>query len=334
MLETKTINSKKAAYKAFKNAFPPTEQGYLRRIHGYLYLKYIRLYIYYTSVAVNMLRPVPLKLVKPEGVGYDEVDDVVQYSTDIINATTMNRKTNGYHAKVMIPDDAKKLFSLKEDLNLPDLPKTIVPYDVARRTIIRNPDRILLVDCPCRSARGEEACQPMNVCMSLGEPWVSFMLENNEDLERMHARLITQEEALEILRQQHEQGNIHAAFYKDGCGDQLYGFCNCCTCCCVALTAQNYAKAPLYASSGYKRKVDKSKCKNCGTCASYCHFFSPKMVDGAMVEQPEKCMGCSVCKDKCPNGAISLVRDDPSVSEPLDLDVLIPLYTPEGGITV
>jgi ferredoxin len=45
--------------------------------------------------------------------------------------------------------------------------------------------------------------------------------------------------------------------------------------------------------------------------------------------KPEKCMGCGVCTDVCSQGCLSMTRDDPAVCEPLDVDVLIPLYTPK-----
>jgi len=48
-----------------------------------------------------------------------------------------------------------------------------------------------------------------------------------------------------------------------------------------------------------------------------------------MVFDSNKCYGCGVCESKCPTDALSMIRDDPSVSEPFDLDVLIPKYTPQ-----
>jgi len=46
------------------------------------------------------------------------------------------------------------------------------------------------------------------------------------------------------------------------------------------------------------------------------------MDDEMAVVDQGKCMGCGVCEDVCPIGAISLERD-PSKGEPLDLAELM-----------
>ena len=318
---------KKEALKNFTRAYPRNDEGFGDRIHGYLYLKYINLYVYYMKMALNHMRPEPDEMIMPPGEDNTYVNDLVKLGADHTNMMAGRLETNAYHAKVLLPEDAKKFFKLEEPLALPDLPKTIIPYDRARRILWDAPDEFLVVNCACRTIRGDKGCNPKDVCFLIGEPWVSFFETHNKD--SVHRR-ISKQEAMDIIQQQHEAGNVQSAFFKDACGDRLYGMCNCCTCCCVGLTAHNYAKAPLFASSGYLRKVDRDKCKNCGTCAEYCHFNIPAMVDGKMVSDDTKCMGCSVCVDKCPNGAISLVRDDPARSEPLDLDVVIPKYGKTG----
>jgi len=261
--------------------------------------------------------------IRPDMEEYEVIKDAIKISVDQSNLTGSRLETNAYHAKVLTPDDAKKLLKLDIDVNLPDLPKTIIPYDHARKVIIKNHERILLINCACRSLKGDKACSPRNVCMLLGEPWVSFYMEHNAD---SYKKLITVEEALEIIDEQHKLGNVQSIFLKDVMGDRSYGLCNCCTCCCTALMGYNYAKVGNFAASGYVREVDSAKCKNCGTCVEYCHFHVPEMVDGKMVADNSKCMGCTVCVDKCPNGAITIKRDDPLRNEPLDVDVLVPKY--------
>jgi len=319
---------KKEALKNFTSVFTRSDEGFADRIHGYLYLKYINQYVYFMKLAVNNLRPEPDEMTIPATEDTSYVQDLVKLGADHTNMMAGRLETNAYHAKVLLPEDAKKFFKLEEPVDLPDLPKTIIPYDRARRILWDSPDEFLLVDCACRTLRGDKACSPRDVCFLIGEPWVSFFETHNQG--STHRR-ISKQEAMDIIQQQHEAGNVQSAFFKDACGDRLYGMCNCCTCCCVALTANNYAKAPLFAPSGYVRQVDRDKCQNCGTCVKLCHFNMPTMVDGKMVSDDTKCMGCSVCADKCPNGAIHIVRDDPARSEPLDLDVVIPKYGKTGA---
>lgn len=312
----KKREAREAALKALAKEYPRTDKGFENRVHGYLYFKYLLLYIHYMKKPLNKLRPVPDEMVYPQGENYDVVDDEVKMSADWANMTAQNMKTNAYHAKVMRIEDARQFFEVDRDVNLPDLPKTILPYEHAKDLIIKNPDHIGVMRCPCRTLRGDKACQPIDVCITIGEPWVSFVEEHNPEA---HLRRVTQAEALAIIEHQHELGNVQSAFFKDAANDRFYGICNCCTCCCVALLANNYAGAPLFEKSGYLRVTDSSKCEACGTCAEYCRFLAPSIVEGKLAVDLDRCKGCGVCVDKCPNKAIHLELDDPAVSEPLHL---------------
>jgi|LGOV01.1.fsa_nt_gb ferredoxin len=312
---------KKDSVKKFKREYPRTEKGLLDRTHGYHYLKYINLYIYHTQNALNKFKPNPDKLKYPEGKEYEVVDDAVKMFVEHTGAATAKQKTNDYHAKVVRVEDANKLFELHQDLDLPELPKTVLPYELARRALIKEPDSICVIDCPCRTARGEEGCYPRDVCIILGEPWVTFVLENAPESK---PRRITQEEALAIVKDQHERGNVQSAFFKSALNDRLYALCNCCSCCCTALMAHKYSHAPMFATSGYKAVIDQETCVSCNICADICHFDAIENIDGKMMLDNNKCYGCGVCESKCLKGAITMIRDDPSISEPFDLDVLMP----------
>ncbi len=91
-----------------------------------------------------------------------------------------------YHGKVVPLQAARELVSIKEDIDLGDLEK-IIPYALARDIVLKNPDHIVVLDCPCRSAR-ENHCDPLDVCLVIGEPFASFTLEHHPD----RARSITQ----------------------------------------------------------------------------------------------------------------------------------------------
>ena len=328
----KAVDPKAAALKLFQKEFInkdyfPTDVDYSHKIHSYLYLKYIHLYIYNMKMALMKFipddRPTP---VKPTGPEYDVVDDMIRMSANYSNMLALRPETHAYHGKVLRAQDAEKFFKVDKDINLPDLPKTVIPYEQARKAVINCPDRIILTECSCRSTLGDKGCHPRMVCMALGEPWASFVMEHATLIER---REITQEEALELIREQHEMGHVQAAFFKDSQNDRLYGMCNCCNCCCTAVLAQNYLDAGIFANSGYLREVDQDKCTACGNCAAVCIFDAARIEDGKTVAGHDRCMGCGVCEPKCPNGAISMRRNDPAVSEPLDLDVLMPKYQNE-----
>ncbi len=53
-------------------------------------------------------------------------------------------------------------------------------------------------------------------------------------------------------------------------------------------------------------QVDPAKCTSCGKCAEFCHKGVFVLEDMPDVTNPYSCVvGCSGCKDQCPEGAIS-----------------------------
>jgi ferredoxin len=312
--------TEKELLRRFAREFPRTQDGYANRMHGYFYLKHLPLYIYHMKLKMNnyVENPEPPVRVGGEASFWDE--EAVKMAVDHSNIMASGLDTNGYHAKVLRPEDAKKFYTVKQAVDLPDLPKTILPFERARRLVLNGKEEFAVTNCHCREIRGEKSCRPLDTCLMYGEPWIGFFEYHNPD---SGFRRITKEEALRIIDESHALGRVQSAFFKDACGDRFYGICNCCKCCCVALMAHNYAKAPLFSASGYLRKVDSVKCKNCGTCVELCPFNIPKMEDGEMHSEELSCMGCTVCVDKCPHGALSLVSDDPARNEPLDLDVAV-----------
>ncbi|MDH3251201.1 MAG: 4Fe-4S binding protein, partial [Ignavibacteria bacterium] len=195
-------------------------------------------------------------------------------------------------------------------------PEHVIPYAAARDIVLRNPDHIAALQCPCRASR-KNPCTPLDVCLIVGEPFAGFILEHHPE----RARRITPAEAVEILRAEDARGHVHHAFFKDAMLGRFYAICNCCSCCCGAMQAHRNG-TPMLASSGYVASVDPALCVGCGTCGKYCQFHAVSVVDGMKTIDEAECMGCGVCLPKCPRGAISLGRD-PSRGVPLELDALM-----------
>jgi ferredoxin len=220
-----------------------------------------------------------------------------------------------YHGKVMPLDAAERLVTLKVDLELRGL-EQIIPYPVARDIVLRHPEHIAVLECPCRSAR-ENPCLPLDVCVIVGEPFASFIVEHHPK----KARWITQDEAVGILRDEHERGHVQHAFFKDAMLGRFYAICNCCSCCCGAIQSTLHG-TPMLASSGYVCRVDVPSCVRCEACVKACPFGALSMGEEGLRIDLERCMGCGVCVSKCPKGALSLVRDL-SKPEPLEVGALV-----------
>jgi Pyruvate/2-oxoacid:ferredoxin oxidoreductase delta subunit len=203
-----------------------------------------------------------------------------------------------YHGKVVPLTAATQLVTVHEEIRLTNL-EHIIPYDHARDIVLKNPDHIVVLDCPCRSARSNP-CRPLDVCLIIGEPFASFVSEHHPE----RTRWLTPGEAVEILRAEDERGHVHHAFFKDAMLGRFYAICNCCACCCGAMQA-HHRGTPMLASSGYLSTVDEDLCISCGDCEDYCQFFALSLLDGHVVINQALCMGCGVCVNHCEQGALS-----------------------------
>jgi ferredoxin len=205
-----------------------------------------------------------------------------------------------YHGKVLPTDLACRIVTLDHDIQRTDL-EQVIPYPTARDLVLKGAPNIVLLECPCRLAR-EEPCTPTDVCMIVGHG--AFTLEHHPQ----RSRRVTQEEAVALLRAEHERGHVHTAYFKDACDNRFYAICNCCTCCCGGLEAMVRHGVPMVAASGFVAQVDEASCIACGSCEEACPFEAVT-VNGRSTVDWQKCMGCGVCEGQCDTGAIALVRD-------------------------
>jgi NAD-dependent dihydropyrimidine dehydrogenase PreA subunit len=221
-----------------------------------------------------------------------------------------------YHAKVLTNEQAKAIITLNQEIPLQDL-EQIIPYPMARDLILKGPPDVVVMECGCRLA-SSSGCQPTQVCMVVGQPFVDFLLEHKPE----STRRLTPAEALELLQAEHERGHVHHAWFKDACLDRFYSICNCCKCCCGGIKAMVKYGIPMLAPSGYIAQVDKELCKACGTCVNACPFDANSMGEDGIAVDWQKCMGCGVCVDLCRGNARSLVRDERK-GVPLDVRLLV-----------
>ncbi len=304
----------KKSTEEFRKIFGEGKEELGKMIEGYIYFKWINLYIYHLRKLANTFRPDPeVTLRYPKEIATPDADELAQMAAAKTLPTLISTQTSTYYSKVVKLDDAKALVSIDREISLTNI-ETIIPYKHARNIILKNPDQIAVFDCCCRSTK-ENPCEPLDVCLVVGEPFVSFILEH----ETNNARKITPGEAVEILKAEDDRGHIHTAWFKDAAGDRFYAICNCCKCCCGAMRG-HFFNIPIIAPSGYVSKISED-CDGCGECVEYCQFGAISNNDRASVIY-DKCMGCGVCESKCPIEAISLKRD-PAKGEPLDIRALL-----------
>ncbi|UCH59566.1 MAG: 4Fe-4S ferredoxin [Anaerolineales bacterium] len=223
-----------------------------------------------------------------------------------------------YHGKVVPLASATRLVSVNEDIKLKNLEK-VIPYTKARDIILQNPDHILALECPCRSAR-ENPCLPLDVCLIIGDPFANFIETHHPN----RARRITQREAAEILKAENQRGHVHHAFFKDAILGRFYAICNCCACCCGAMQAHQNG-TPMLAASGYVSQVEADLCIACEDCVDTCQFGAISINDYHAMVNEQECMGCGVCESICVQGAHTLMRA-PAKGEPLEITELIQAF--------
>lgn len=207
-----------------------------------------------------------------------------------------------YHGKVVPLEEAKRLVTINKSIDIGDL-EQVIPYSRARDIVLLNPDHIAVLECPCRASRSNP-CEPLDVCLIIGEPFAGFIVEHHP----RRARWISQQEAVAILTAEHERGHVHHAFFKDAMLDRFYAICNCCSCCCGAMQAWQNG-IPMLAPSGYVINIDRTRCQSCGACVEYCQFDALSMENGRLIVDEEKCMGCGACIPNCEQHAHSLALD-------------------------
>lgn len=283
---------------------------------GYLYLKYIYQFGY------RLLKAMGRDVKEPD---YQPVDDstaeMIQLFVDQVCERSLSKETSIMHSKIVLPEDALKLVRQTDNMHLVPSER-VMPFKLTREILFESPQEIAIGRCMCRGVAANPCVPPseQDLCMWIGEPNVSFLVSQNP-----YFRKVTPAEAVKILEDAHKAGFIHCAYFEKPASDRFNCICNCCTCCCMSTTNWHLFGSndnPFLAPSGYAPEVSDS-CNGCGDCVQAC-FFNALSVDEntkKAVVDLKKCMGCTLCEDRCPLNAIKM-RLEPSIGEPLDIEAL------------
>ena len=140
-------------------------------------------------------------------------------------------------------------------------------------TLIDNATAISVGPCSCRRSRrlmGEG-------CGHLEEDMCIYLNDNARNYVKAGAhRMITKEEAYEILARAEANGLVHDVNQTPGF-DNTAAICNCCGCSCYALRIAEYFRRPEDIASNFRAVVDKDKCVACGQCVENCQVNALKL---------------------------------------------------------
>ncbi len=199
----------------------------------------------------------------------------------------VERKRRGLAAENSLPNDTVMLLSEIEDM-----------LDAATHIVVQ--------PCDCRRL-GQNCDRPIETCIWMDDGAL-------EALDRGHGRLLTNEEAKELVRWADKKGLMHTAD-SEWRTRGLHAICNCCACDCYPFrAAQELDSKGAWPKSRYIAVHCTEACNLCGACVKRCHFdafyhdASTLEVDGKakknVLFDPDKCWGCGLCANTCPSGAI------------------------------
>jgi len=187
----------------------------------------------------------------------------------------------------------------------------IHPYDRVSE-YIANSDYITVGTCYCRhhgELLGRPCDKPKDVCMAFGH-WAQFIAE------RGFGRLMSKEEALQVLDRAERAGLIHCT---TNISKRLHFLCNCCVCHCPIIgSVKNAAVPSMVASSSFIASLEEGACSGCGDCVERCQMDALTMEGDIVVLDAERCIGCGVCISVCPTGALRLELREEAPVPPFD----------------
>lgn len=146
---------------------------------------------------------------------------------------------------------------------------------------------------PCRQTELKETC-------------FTFGKSARYTSEQGVSRIISKQEALEVLERAEKDGLMHKVYHPNSDFHKAETrICNCCRCCC-ANSVENLI-APITSATNFLALVDPEACTGCGTCSTKCHTSAAFIdVDGIAQIKTDRCIGCGVCASFCPENAVWL----------------------------
>ncbi len=180
----------------------------------------------------------------------------------------------------------------------------VTPYDDVRE-IIKAASPVAVIPCSCRrqSQRKDIA---VNVCTMFGRG-------AEYAVTRGAGWPLSYEEALKVIDQTEEDGEVHTLNNKRSLKNGV--LCHCDRDSCILWAPLLQHGVPLeksLAKSRFEAVVDQPLCSGCKICVDRCQFDAIEMVKpdgskkGKAVVDTEKCWGCGMCVIKCQRKALSM----------------------------
>ena len=173
----------------------------------------------------------------------------------------------------------------------------ILPYDDVK-AILMTSKTFHLRDCVCR-------VQQDHIGRKCNFP-LRTCLSFSSTEKPPHPNDVSKEEALAFLDKMEEIGLVHTV------SNVMKGFgyvCNCCGCCCGILRGiTDWGIENSVAHANYHVVIDPNECVGCGICRERCQVHAITEQDGVSTVDLKRCVGCGLCVTGCPNHVAKLER--------------------------
>ena len=175
---------------------------------------------------------------------------------------------------------------------------TVAPYN-RMREMVRDEELIAVAPCICRQmaeTRGDKCEHTSETCLSFGEH-AQFYIDNGI------AKKISKDELMRLLDVVEKEGLVVCSSNTE----DLSITCCCCPCCCGILRGiKLLPQASIMANICYNARIDPELCVQCGDCVDRCPMEAIAELDETMEVSSDKCIGCGLCVTVCPEEAITL----------------------------
>jgi len=196
----------------------------------------------------------------------------------------------------------------------------VLDYERATE-VIKTATSIGIGVCYCRHKMehvGKNCDAPMDICMTFNGSAQSLVRHGV-------ARKVEAAECIDLLHVAYEHNLVQ---FGENAREGVNFICNCCGCCCEALTAaRKFGMMNPVHTTNFLPVIDEQNCNGCGKCVSLCPVEAMTMVSANNPQKPSRkkaklnadiCLGCGICLRGCKEDALKLVNRAKRVITPVD----------------